>query len=148
MGDATGHIAVVLAEETDIEHHVVEDEKEHRPLHERYVETFQTAAYECALVVKVAQGEEIAGAGEEQGHVKLEDETVQQSVAVGMGHHHEDDANGFGYGYSVVATHGFFRFVAYPKRARRASSTFLTGWMVISNFDASRPCILYFGMII
>ena len=93
MGDTTGLVAVGLVEDAEVEHPVVDDQEEDRPLDERPVETLDALLDERRLVVEVAQREEIAGGDEEQWHVELEDELAEPARGLGVGDHHQDDGN-------------------------------------------------------
>ena len=74
VGDATRPVAVLLVEQSDAEHQVVDDEEEERPLDEGQVEPAQALLDEGGLVVEVVEGKEIACCYEEERHVELIEE--------------------------------------------------------------------------
>ena len=100
-------VAVLLVQYANLEHQIVYDEEEYRPLHERHVESRQPFAYELSLLCQILQGKEVSGADEEQRHVEFINERVEQSVPVGVCHHHEDYSQCLGYADACVASHFF-----------------------------------------
>ena len=105
MCHTSSTVAILLVENTYLEHQIMDNEEEHRPFYERDVETLQPSANELPFLRQVFQGEKISGADEEQWHVELKDERVQKGVAVGVCHHYEDNAQCLGNGYACVASH-------------------------------------------
>ena len=83
-------ITIDLVEDADVEHPVVDDQKEKSPLDKRPVETFDPFLDEGGFVLEITFGKEIAGRDEEQGHVELEDELTKPAGCLCMGDDHQD----------------------------------------------------------
>ena len=101
----TGFVAVLFVEYAEVEHPVVDDQKEDRPLHEGPVESFHPFPDEGGFVVEVFQGEEVTRRDEEERHVELEDELTEPPRCLGMRYHHQDDGNAFADGYGRITFH-------------------------------------------
>ena len=71
MGNAARPVTVLLVEQSYMEHQVVDDEEEERPLDKGQVESAQTFLNKGGLVVEVVEGEEVACRNKEERHVEL-----------------------------------------------------------------------------
>ena len=71
MCDSTLFIAIYLVQNANVEHQVVEQQKDDAPLDEGPVEPLETLLDERHLVIEVAKGEKVTGSRKEQRHVEL-----------------------------------------------------------------------------
>ena len=106
MSDSTGLIAIDLVENADVEHPVMDDEKEYRPFHKRPVESPDTFLDECSFIIEVLDGEEIARRYEKQGHVVFKDKPAEPTWSLCMCYHHQDNSDAFADGYGRITFHG------------------------------------------
>jgi hypothetical protein len=67
-------IAITFIQNPDVEHPVVDNQKEHRPFYERPVKPLHSLLDKCGFVVQVFEGEKITSRDEEKRHVELENE--------------------------------------------------------------------------
>ena len=88
MQHTTLFIAIDLVEDTDVEHPIVNNQKEKRPFDKRPVKPFDPFLDESGFIMEIACGEEKACCDEEKGHVELEDEFTEPSWCLCMGDDH------------------------------------------------------------
>ena len=103
MEYASLFITIDLVEYADVEHPIVDDQKEKSPFDKGPVEAFDSFLDEGGLIMKVACGEKITGCDEEQGHVEFEDELTEPAGCLCMSDDHQDDGNAFGNRYCRIS---------------------------------------------
>jgi hypothetical protein len=74
MSHASHLITIPFIQNPDIEHPVVDNQKEHRPFYEWPIKAFNSFLDKCCLVIQIFEREEITCCNEEKRHVELKDE--------------------------------------------------------------------------
>lgn len=103
MGDSSLHVAVLLVEDAERKHQVMNYEEEQCPLDERQIKPFGAAFDITVWVGEICFLEEISCCDEEYRHMEQVDEIGDDAVGFGVAYDHENDGDAFDYGYAVVA---------------------------------------------
>ena len=103
--DAILPVAILLIENSNLEHQVVQHQEQQAPFHKWHIQPLEALLAEKPRVLLVFLTKEIACCYEKQRHVKQVDEVDDKPVALGVTDAHQDNGYSFANRQISVSRH-------------------------------------------